>query len=784
MKTKQLFLSLTFFLSFLGFAQSELTVEKIMQDPNWMGTFPSNIQWNEQSDVIYFQYNPEKNISDSLYKISLNKKNHIEKVSLNEKRHLIPQKGDFNSKKRQKVYTKNGHLMLYDVRKDASKMLLNLGKSITSPQFISDERISFMMDSNLYVYNLKTAQINQLSFIQKGKKTSDKDNLSEREKWLKDENLKLLAEVNKAEERKEKQKEYRENFDAKQKKFYLGKARAYNFNVSNKADYLSFQTYKPTGSDYTGVPNYADASGYTKNLNARSKVGDQERETTLYLYNIANDSVMKIDPTNLPEIDRLPAYTKDYPDREWKNKPRTVTYSQVYFSPNDNYAVVDVRSQDNKDRWICEIDLTSGELKTISHQHDEAWIGGPGINGYYNGGTLGWVDSQTIYYQSEQTGYSHLYTYHVSSKKEKALTSGEFEVFNPQLSNDKKHWYFTSSEVHPGERHFYKMPVSGGNITKLTSMEGNNEVTLSPDEKYLTIRFSSKNQPWELYLKRNKKSAKAEQLTEGKSEEFQAYNWRKPELIQFEASDGEKPYARLYKPEADKDMHAAVIFVHGAGYLQNAHKWWSTYFREYMFHNLLTDLGYTVLDIDYRGSAGYGRDWRTAIYRHMGGKDLSDQIDAADFLVQEHGINPDKLGIYGGSYGGFITLMAMFNSPDTFQAGAALRSVTDWAHYNHGYTSNILNEPHLDPIAYRRSSPIYFAEGLKNRLLIAHGIVDTNVHFQDVVRLSQRLIELGKDDWEMAVYPVEGHGFTQPSSWTDEYKRILKLFQETIGKKD
>ncbi|HAZ24451.1 MAG TPA: S9 family peptidase, partial [Algoriphagus sp.] len=111
---------------------------------------------------------------------------------------------------------------------------------------------------------------------------------------------------------------------------------------------------------------------------------------------------------------------------------------------------------------------------------------------------------------------------------------------------------------------------------------------------------------------------------------------------------------------------------------------------------------------------------------------------------------------------------------------AALRSVTDWAHYNHGYTSNILNTPEEDPIAYRRSSPIYFAEGLKGNLLMAHGMVDVNVHFQDVVRLSQRLIELGKDNWEMAIYPVEDHGFVEPSSWTDEYKRILKLFNNTL----
>jgi dipeptidyl aminopeptidase/acylaminoacyl peptidase len=223
-----------------------------------------------------------------------------------------------------------------------------------------------------------------------------------------------------------------------------------------------------------------------------------------------------------------------------------------------------------------------------------------------------------------------------------------------------------------------------------------------------------------------------------------------------------------------------VIFVHGAGYLQNAHKWWSSYYREYMFHNMLVDNGYLVLDIDYRGSAGYGRDWRTGIYRHMGGKDLSDQIDGAKYLVENHGVSEDKIGIYGGSYGGFITLMALFKNPGVFQAGAALRSVTDWAHYNHPYTANILNTPVQDSLAYQKSSPIYFAENLEDKLLMLHGMVDTNVQFQDIVRLSQRLIELEKENWELAVFPVEGHGFVEATSWKDEYKRIFKLFEETL----
>jgi dipeptidyl aminopeptidase/acylaminoacyl peptidase len=202
-----------------------------------------------------------------------------------------------------------------------------------------------------------------------------------------------------------------------------------------------------------------------------------------------------------------------------------------------------------------------------------------------------------------------------------------------------------------------------------------------------------------------------------------------------------------------------------------------------MFHHLLASRGYVVLDIDYRASAGYGRDWRTAIYRWMGGRDLQDQVDGSRWLQRTYGIDPERIGIYGGSYGGFMTLMALFNAPREFGAGAALRSVTDWAHYNHGYTARILNQPQQDTLAYRRSSPIFFAEGLEDPLLMAHGMVDVNVHFQDIVRLTQRFIELGKTGWELAVYPVEDHGFVRPSSWADEYRRIFELFERTLARR-
>ena len=782
---KNLFPLLFLFLIFkTGYTQeSQLSVEKIMQDPAWMGTFPSNINWSEDSQTIYFNYNLQKDPSDSLYKINLSNLDKIQKVSFSEEKN-VPGRGDLNTSGTQKVYIQDEALMLYSLKDNKSRQLLNLGDRIRDPQFLNDENlISFIMDDNIFLYNLSSGSILKLTNIQSGEKRDTDKKQSVKDEWLEKENLGLLEIVRERKDKKEASDAYQKSTEGEEFVFYTGKNSISNLQLSPDAKYATFSLITREDEERTNVPDYTDASGYTVNLPARSKVGNQPVKIELAIYHLQKDTVYMANTENLPGITDLPDYTKEYPERTWEEKIREVIPSGPYFSDNGKQAVINVRSQDNKDRWIALLNLETGALKNLDRQRDEAWIAGPGIGWSYSGGNLGWLpDNRNIYFQSEESGYSHLYLLDVNSGSKKALTSGNYEVFDPFLSKDKKHWFLTTSEVHPGERHFYKMPVMGGKMEKLTQMTGNNDVQLSPDEKQMAILYSYSNKPWELYLKKTSSKSEAKQLTTGQSEVFKSYDWREPELVKFEAEDGVMVPARIYKPSESANNGTAVIFVHGAGYLQNAHKWWSSYFREYMFHNLLTDLGYTVLDIDYRGSAGYGRDWRTAIYRHMGGKDLSDQVDGAKYLVAEHGVDAENIGIYGGSYGGFITLMGLFNEAETFKSGAALRSVTDWAHYNHGYTSNILNTPSEDPIAYKQSSPIYFAEGLEGNLLIAHGMLDVNVHFQDVVRLAQRLIELEKDNWEMAVYPVEDHGFVEPSSWTDEYKRILKLFNETLIK--
>lgn len=767
-----------------------LTVEKIMRDPKWLGTSPSAPYWSADGRYLLFSWNPEAAIADSIYYVSLSdlqpkKSTYTFRENNTGSNNLI-----YNSSASAATYVKGGDIYFVDNKTKKEVRVTQTLETETNPRFVvNDSKIAFTRNFNVYTWDIATGSTMQLTNFQRGTApTSREASLSAQEKWLQADQLKTSEVIKERREKRLATEAANKAFNKNDfKTIYTEDKNLSNLVVSPTARFVSYRLSKPAvGAKLTVVPSYVTESGFTTDLPARTKVGAPDESSEFYIYDREKDTVILVSIKEIPGITDQPDYVKDYPSKDTaKKKPlvRAVTVYGPYWNERGTNAVVDIRSADNKDRWLMLLDAATGKLKLLDRQRDEAWIGGPGISAFSQRAGSQWIDENTFWFQSEATGYSHLYKINVQTGEKTALTRGQFEIQQAQLSKDKKRFYITTNEVHPGEQQFYQLSLADGKRERITTMTGAHQVTISPDEKQLAILYSYSNKPWELYLQENKKGGKIRQVTNlAQSNEFKSYAWREPEIVTFSARDGAKVYARLYKPANPHPAKPAVIFVHGAGYLQNVHKWWSQYYREYMFHNLLVDNGYTVLDIDYRGSAGYGRDWRTGIYRHMGGKDLSDHVDGAKYLVQNLGVDPKRIGIYGGSYGGFITLMAMFKEPDVFAAGAGLRSVTDWAHYNHGYTSNILNEPYNDSLAYKRSSPIYYAEGLKGHLLMCHGMVDVNVHFQDIVRLTQRLIELKKENWELAVYPLEDHGFVEPSSWTDEYKRILKLF-ETVLKK-
>jgi dipeptidyl aminopeptidase/acylaminoacyl peptidase len=792
-----------------------LTVDNIMRGPALVGYEPTGVRWSPDGSRILFQWkqNTDKEIAPmDTYAVNRDGSG-LGKLSDEEVRKLPPALGDTSKDKRLMVYSSAGDLFTLDNTTGKITELTKTTDAETNPRFTQDgKRVSFTRGGNLYLMSLESGLLVQLTDIRsaaapatsaapaggvggrgqggfgggrgqggggRGATASDAPpevRGSDSQEYLKKEQKELLEVVrDRVAQREEQQKK---RVQDPRKPFTLqARQTAGGLQLTPDEKYVIASVFEAaaTPAKSTIVPNYITDSVYTEDISGRSNVGDTQGTSRLAIINVETGEVKWVDHGQ--KKPPAPALTETAPGRGPVSTERDIQMSAPVWSEDGTKAVISARSGDNKDRWLFALDPATGKTRTLVNIHDDAWVGGPQSTAT----TLGWMkNDREVYFISEKTGYAHLYAVPFESGEPRALTTGKWEVLNVRQSKDKSKFYVIASADGPSDQFLYEMPGDGGPLTRISQAPGKHTAVLSPDERWIADVYSYTNKPPDLYIQENRPQQDLKRLTTSPSAEFSQYVWQDAPIVMVPARDGAKVPARMFKPANYKKGGPAVIFVHGAGYLQNVDRKWSTYYHEYMFHHLLEERGFLVLDVDYRGSAGYGRDWRTAVYQHMGGKDLDDIVDAAKYAVAQHGTDPKKIGLYGGSYGGFITLMAMFTQPDVFAAGAALRPVTDWATYNHGYTSDILNTPQSDPEAYRRSSPIFFAEGLKGALLICHGMVDTNVEFQDTVRLMQRLIELRKENWSVAPYPVEDHSFVLASSWADEYKRILKLFETNL----
>ncbi len=750
----------------------DLSVNSIMRGPELYGREPGNVRFSADSRWIYFSWLPPGspwNAPTKPYRVRAEAGAVPEMVTETHMDSVAPllASGDDSRDGKLRVVSVGADLYAVDRILGTARRLTNTGVSETSPAFSSNgRRVFFVRDgSNVMALDLQAPSIQQLTDIRTTpapptppKAAAQRTQLETDQKLLFESvRDRLVADsIRKAET--ERQEALRPKALHLQQNERIGQLSV----APSGAALLMTTNRNAQGTKQTIVPNFVTTSGYTEDIVIRTKVGD--------LQSAGRVAMMSLPDGAITWLQAIPDDTS------------AVASSVRILGWNDdgNKALVFVEQNTYKVRYLHVLDAASGKLNTVDVLRDSAWVGGPcfGCGGFLPA-------SDRIWYVSEADGYAHLYTMKSDGTDRRQLTQGKFEVLSASISDDRRSFELHTSEVSPFERHFYRLPISGGAMERITTAPGGHSVVVSPNGQLIADVYSTANQPPELHVAASRPGAALAKLTTSPTSEFLSYSWIKPEIVMIPASDGVQVPARIYRPQdvRARPNGAAVIFVHGAGYMHNVHNYWSSYSREYMFHHLLASRGYVVLDIDYRASAGYGRDWRTAIYRWMGGRDLADQVDGSRYLQKRFGISGERIGIYGGSYGGFMTLMALFNAPKEFGAGAALRSVTDWAHYNHGYTARILNQPQADTVAYRQSSPIFFAEGLEDPLLMAHGMVDVNVHFQDIVRLTQRFIELGKTGWELAVYPVEDHGFVRPSSWADEYRRILELFDGNLRRR-
>ncbi|ESP95023.1 prolyl oligopeptidase family serine peptidase [Pseudoalteromonas luteoviolacea] len=783
----------------LDFGSENITLEQAMADPDWISRSPESAFWGADSNTIYFN---QKQVGNQLRDtFSINSKG-TEQVALASLHEIGSNNATFSADGKYQAYTFQGNIFVKNLATKQIKQITRSSEKETIIQFMVSGELAFRVADTFFTVNVETGLTKELVKINEG---NTPQGTQEPSTYIAKEQHKLIDYValthKNALDKEGRQAELKsQNKTIADKQIYIGEGNnLVEASISPSGDKLIVVVSKDNvfsqSTKKDMMPNYIGQDGNIVPVPARSRVADNKPvEVEVLYYDLKADTHKSISFDALPGFDEdvladvkkenAAAIGESYTS---KKEPRAIkmmrdwywSQSPIQWNSNGDQVAMMFKAWDNKDRWIATLDFENGELEPQHRLHDKAWV-----NYAYN--DFGWLNNEdALFFLSEESGYSHLYVKPIDGKA-KQITSGKFVVSDPKLTRDNSKFFFKANVEHPGIYEIYSVDVNTKEKSAVTDLNGMTDFVLSPDESKVLLKHSKIMMPTELYVADAKPNAQPKRLTNTVSDEFLNKKLIAPKIVAVPSSHTDEPiYAKVYypadyKPGESGKKRKAIIFNHGAGYLQNSHMGWSVYFREFMFHSLLASEGYVVMDMDYRASKGYGRDWRTAIYRQMGTPEIQDLADGVKWMTQNANVDEGSVGTYGGSYGGFMTFMALFTQPELFQAGAALRPVTDWAYYNDPYTSNILNRPDVDPIAYRRSSPIYFAEGLNKPLLINAPMIDDNVFFQDVVRLVQRFIELEKENFETAIYPVEPHGFVQPSGWLDEYRRIYKLFKENL----
>jgi dipeptidyl aminopeptidase/acylaminoacyl peptidase len=793
-------------------ALEQIRLEQIMADPDWISTqieLPEPFEgtavpphFSVDGHSVYYRMKRAGSPLRDLHRIDLDGGNDsvvdVAAMANADGAQIV-----YDAQNTRAAFVRNGDIFVRDLKTGALQQITRTAQEETAPQFSGDGRLlSFRAQNAWYVHDLSSGVTGDIPEI----KTEKDPNATPKADDLRDTQLRIFSTLRKSRDDKKATREQNEAMqrdDATRAKqpFWIGDdVRLVDTALSPDAHWLLVVTAPKNHEEGKKgkLTRYVTESGYEEFEDERTRAGRNDpAPQELWLFDLAAHTQTKLDVDALPglhddplksvrdenaksaekhETDKNDSDKSSSKKSDDKPKARGIQIAGIDFARSGSNVAVQLHANDNKDRWIATIDLVNKKIVPLHRLHDTAWIN-------WNFNEFGWErDDKTLWYVSEESGYAQLYAKSPGGAA-RQLTHGNFEVSHPQTSEDGKWFYVLSNRQAPYAYDIYRVPVAGGELQRVTQYQGAEQFELSHDGTRLLVAHSGSYLPPQLAIVNADGSSTPRELTDTRTAAYKAMQWLAPEIVQVPSTHFKGTvYAKFYKPaNFDKSAaHPAVMFVHGAGYTQNVHEKFPYYFREQMFHNLLVQHGYIVLDMDYRASEGYGRDWRTAIYRQMGHPELEDLLDGKKWLVENWHVDPKRIGIYGGSYGGFMTLMALFRAPGEFATGAALRPVTDWMQYSDDYTSDILNGPQVDPIAYRRSSPIEFADGLKDALLICHGVIDDNVLFEDSMRLYERLIELHKDNFTISPYPLDRHGFTNADSWLDEYKRIYKLFEQNL----
>jgi dipeptidyl-peptidase 4 len=428
------------------------------------------------------------------------------------------------------------------------------------------------------------------------------------------------------------------------------------------------------------------------------------------------------------------------------------------------------RTQTSLDLLIA--DASTGKSRAVLNQSDPNWIN-------INDDLYFLKDGKRFLWSTEQTGFRHLYLYDLEGKQLAQLTKGDWEVSAVDAIDEAKGLvYFTATEKSPLERHLYRAPFDGTGFTRLTKDGGNHAVVFAPHAASLYDTYSNAAIPPRQDLYRSDGSRVAT-INENKITELGDYHLVPMEFFTVKSRDGVQLNASMIKPPDfnPQKKYPVLVYTYGGPHAQVVRNAWGG--ANFLWHELMAQKGYIVFSLDNRGSAGRGHAFESPLHFRMGAQELSDQRDGVQYLKSLPYVDANRIGIWGWSYGGHMTLHAMFEAGDDFKVGFAGGPVTDWRYYDSIYTERYLGLPQKNEKGYQDSSPVKYASQLKGKLMIAHGTGDDNVHFANTLSVINDLIEAGKYV-EVLAFPGRGHGVSDPPARRVLMQRVTQFFADNL----
>lgn len=594
--------------------------------------------------------------------------------------------------------------------------LIKILEQVQEPNFSPDgKKIAFAKDNNIYIYDIASKTNSQIT--SDGKKNSIINGITD---WV-----------------------YEEEFAF---------VRAFDWSKdSKKIGFIRF--------DESQVPEFS-MSVFGKDLYPKietfkyPKAGAKNSVVSLNLYNVDAKTTKKVD---------LSQYTDFYiPRIEWTADANVLS------------AKILNRHQDNLD--LLFVNGTTADTKVVLNEKDKSYID------FVDTDNLTFLNDNSFIWTSEKDGFNHIYWYDKTGKLKNQVTKGNWEVTNYYGFDEKtKSVYFQSTESGSTNRAVYKISLDGKNKTKLSQNLGTNAATFSPNFQYFINSFSTTTQPT-TYTLNDSKTGKQIQVIENNEalvNKLKEYDLPKKEFFVLKTEKGNELNAWIMKPKDFDSNKKYPVFMYqysGPGSQQVDNKWNTSNDYWYM---MLTQQGYIVACVDGRGTGYKGVDFKKVTYKQLGKYEVEDQIDAAKVIANYSYVDKSRIGIWGWSYGGFMSSNCILKGNDIFKMAIAVAPVTNWRFYDSVYTERYMQTPQENPKGYDDNSPINFAEKLKGKYLLIHGSGDDNVHVQNTMQMMESLIRANKQ-FDSQIYPDKNHGIYGGKTRIQLYNKMTTFIQNNL----